>query len=333
MTSRNYRHSARATVLRAAVASCLLMTAPQVMAQSSSATLRGQVTGEAARGATITATNVNTGLTRSAQAGQSGEFTLGGLPPGSYKVDVRSNGQTYSRSVTLQVGQTATVDLPLTASVETVTVTGERLVETKTSEVATYVTPEQIELLPQGSRNFLQFAETVPGVQFVQSSNGSTELRSGAQSANGVNVYIDGVGQKNYVSRGGIGGQGKLADSSASNRGTRGNPFPQLAIGEYKVITSNYKAEFDQVSSAAIVAATRSGTNEFEVEGFYDFTNEDWRAKDPFEEEDGENGRVGTAAVRYCRRRPHHPGPHAFLRDVREEEDRVAAARVRRLRL
>ena len=35
---------------------------------------------------------------------------------------------------------------------------------------------------------------------------------------------------------------------------TQGNPFPQLAIGEYKVITSNYKAEFDQVSSAAVTA-------------------------------------------------------------------------------
>ena len=43
----------------------------------------------------------------------------------------------------------------------------------------------------------------------------------------------------------------------------RGNPFPQLAIGEYKVITSNYKAEFDQISSAAITAVTKSGTNEF----------------------------------------------------------------------
>ena len=120
-------------------------------------------------------------------------------------------------------------------------------------------------MLPQNSRNFLEFADTVPGMQFQQNSNGQTELRSGAQSANGVNVYIDGVGQKNYVSRGGVGGQGKLADSAASNSGTRGNPFPQLAIGEYKVITSNYKAEFDQVSSAAIVAATKSGTNEFEV--------------------------------------------------------------------
>ena len=37
--------------------------------------------------------------------------------------------------------------------------------------------------------------------------------------------------------------------------GSQGNPFPQLAIGEYKVITSNYKAEYDQISSAAVTGA------------------------------------------------------------------------------
>ncbi len=280
--------STKYRVLRAAIAGAMLVTAPCVFGQSTSATLQGQVTsGEApAAGATVTATNTATGLTRSAQVGANGNYTLGGLPPGPYKIDVTADGQTTSRVVQLAVGQRATLDLGIEAATEitdSVTVSATRLVEAKTSEVASYVSLKEIELLPQNSRNFLQFAETVPGMQFVQSANGQTELRSGAQSANGVNVYIDGVGQKNYVTRGGVGGQGKLADSSAANKGTRGNPFPQLAIGEYKVITSNYKAEFDQVSSAAIVAATKSGTNEFEAEAFYDTTNEDWRARDPRE--------------------------------------------------
>ena len=152
------------------------------------------------------------------------------------------------------------------------------LYETRTSEVATYVSQKQIELLPQNSRNFLAFADIVPGVQFVTSADGSTsEIRSGAQASNGVNVFIDGVGQKNYVLRGGVSGQTL----------SRGNPFPQLAIGEYKVITSNYKAEFDQLSSAAIVAVTRSGTNEFESEAFWDRTSENWRAADPLEQKAG----------------------------------------------
>src|SRR3546814_1681067 len=151
---------------------------------------------------------------------------------------------------------------------DTVVVTAPAMVETNTSEVATYVTQKQIDSLPQNSRNFLAFADTVPGMQFITSPNGSeSQLRSGAQGSSNINVFIDGVGQKNYVTPGGMTGQ----DDS------RGNPFPQAAIGEYKVITSNYKAEYDQISSAAVVAVTKSGTNEFRGSFFWDRTSEAWR--------------------------------------------------------
>ena len=271
------------SLVSTAVATCLLVTAPCAFAQSTSATLRGQVTADAvpASGASITATNTLTGLTRSVQSSTNGSYNLGGLPPGPYKVEVDAGGKTSSQVVTLQVGQTATLDLGVgaakAATVENVTVSATRLFEVKTSEVSSYISLQQIEMLPQSSRNFLQFADTVPGVQFVTNNTGATEFRSGAQSANGVNVFIDGVGQKNYVLKGGV----------SSQEGSRGNPFPQLAIGEYKVITSNYKAEFDQLSSAAIVAATKSGTNEFQADSFYDRTSEAWRASDPFEARDG----------------------------------------------
>ncbi len=278
-------------LLSCALASCLLMgAAPAVLAQSTSATLRGQVSADSAPAsdARVTATNVATGLTRSVQASPSGSYTLAGLPPGTYRIEVTAGGQTAARNVTLQVGQTATLDLgiggvPATATgeatdLETVTVTAPLLIETRTSEIATYVTQKQIESLPQNSRNFLAFADTVPGMQFITSANGEeSQLRSGAQGSSNINVFIDGVGQKNYVTPGGITGQ----DDS------RGNPFPQSAIGEYKVITSNYKAEYDQISSAAVTAVTRSGTNDFSGSFFWDRTSDDWRTATPIEERDG----------------------------------------------
>ena len=266
-------------LLSTAIAACLLAAAPHALSQSASATLRGQVSaGEQPVGsASVVATNTETGFVRRVQSDASGNYTLAGLPPGTYKVEVTGPTGAVARLVTLQVGQTASLDLGLAAAqenIESVTVIATQLYETRTSEVSTYVTPAQIEALPQNSRNFLAFADIVPGVQFVTSADGATsEIRSGAQAANGVNVFIDGVGQKNYVLRGGVSGQTL----------SRGNPFPQLAIGEYKVITSNYKAEFDQLSSAAVVAVTRSGTNEFESKAFFDHTAEDWRASDPIE--------------------------------------------------
>ena len=280
--NRNYSHPMK-SLLSVALASCLALAAPAVLAQSTSATLRGVVSAETtpAANAVITATNLANGYTATATANANGSYFLGGLQPGTYRIDVSADGKTSSRTVTLAVGQSANLDLPLGAAASTtlgaVVVTGVALPETRTSEVATYVSAKQIDALPQGTRNFLAFADTVPGMQFSQDNNGNTRLRSGAQNAAAINVFVDGVGQKDYVLPGGVGGQ----DTS------RGNPFPQSAIGEYKVITQNYKAELDQLSSAAIIAVTRSGSNEFEGSAFFDYTDTDWRSSSVFEERSG----------------------------------------------
>ena len=285
------------SLLCCALAGCMWMTAPAAFAQSTSATLQGRVSVDSAPAsdARVTATNLATGLTRTVQTTASGAYNVAGLPPGTYRIDVTAGGRTSSQNVTLAVGQTATMNLGVGGVAETapageatdldaVVVTAQALVETKTSEVATYVTQQQIEMLPQNSRNFLAFADLVPGMEFSTSNNGESQLRSGAQGANNINVFIDGVGQKNYVTPGGLTGQ----DDS------RGNPFPQLAIGEYKVITSNYKAEYDQISSAAVTAVTRSGTNDFSGSFFWDRTSDGWREATPQEEVAGQKAEERT---------------------------------------
>ncbi|MEP9730413.1 TonB-dependent receptor [Xanthomonas euvesicatoria] len=288
----HHPHSARPArkLLSCALASCLLLGAAPAFAQSTAATIRGQVTVDAAPAAQaqVTATNLATGLTRTVQVSNGG-YSVGGLPPGSYRIDVTADGQTSSQNVTVQVGQTATLNLgvggePATAAggnattLDAVQVKAPPvLVETRTSENATYISNVQIQNLPRATRNFLELADTVPNVQFTRDANGTTKVRTGATSAEGTNVYIDGVSQKNYVLTGGVSGQ----DSS------RGNPFPQSAIGEYKVITSNYKAEFDQVSGAAIVASSKSGTNDFHGSFFWDTSNDSWREESPLEKKAG----------------------------------------------
>ena len=140
--------------------------------------------------------------------------------------------------------------------------------------------------------------------------------QSGAQSANGINVYIDGVGQKNYVLQGGISGQ----DSS------RGNPFPQSAIGEYKVITQNYKAEYDQLSSAAIIATTRSGTQRVRRQLLLG-PHRDRLARPRPCSRSATDDKIQTQedAVRRDLRRPDPARPGAFLPLLRGQGDRVAA--------
>jgi outer membrane receptor protein involved in Fe transport len=261
-------------------------------AQSAGATLRGA----APANSVVTAKNTATGLTRHTTAGADGSYVLAGLPPGEYQVDA---GPDTQKVVTLAVATTGILDLNVSEpTLETVTVTGSRILrEVKTSEIATGVSNHQIETTPQITRNFLEFADAVPGMVFQVTSEGKTSIRSGAQGAGATNVYIDGVGQKNYVRATGVAGQGGAFGQfgQQSNDGDPGNPFPQLAIGEYKVITSNYKAEYDQISGAAITAATKSGTNKFHAEVFGNFTNAKLRDATPVEELAGGDKKGGSS--------------------------------------
>jgi outer membrane receptor protein involved in Fe transport len=277
--SRQWRLSAPAAFL------CFALAAgPPAQAQMSEATLRGHITlGQAAavEGVKVVATNVDNGFATRTTTRADGSYVLSGLAPGGYRIEVSAEGyDQQTEAVTLFVGQTADLDIAVTdtaAALDQVIISGAALRETRTSELGTSVTLKQMQALPQVTRNFLSFADLSPGVSFTTASDGTTKLQGGAQSGNSVNVYVDGVGQKNYVLTGGVTGQ----DSS------RGNPFPQSAIREYKVITQNYKAEFDQVSSAAIVAVSQSGTNEFHGDTFWDHTGTGWRTPTPAEQASG----------------------------------------------
>src|SRR5688500_6034338 len=243
---------------------CVAMAMPS-MAQTTTATVRGTVTDESGNifpGVVITATNLASGFRYEATSGGDGSYNLAGVTPGRYRIDVQ--GPSYrgsSREITLQVGQTIDADFRLTPDLvisEEITVLGSTVaVETRTTEVATNVTRRQIENLPQGDRNFLNFAALAPGVQLSTDPN-RTELRAGAQGASFTNVFIDGVSLKNDVIQGGVIGQ----DSS------RGNPFPQNAVQEFRVITQNFGAEYQKASSAIITAVTKSGSNQLHGEAF-----------------------------------------------------------------
>ncbi len=229
-----------------ALTGALVMTAPAMAADLS--TLQGHVN-SAAAGTQVRAVDANTGAAATATVRADGSYIIVGLRPGTYHIQAGSGD---AQDITLSVGETTTLDLDAaTATATTVTVVGRRK-EVRTSEVATSVTQTQINSLPQLDRNFLNFAALAPGVSMSTDPNNKT-FQAGATPASQVNVFIDGQSQKNQVLQGGVAGQ----DSS------RGNPFPQLAVQEFKVSTQNFKAEYEQAGTAIISAVTKTGGNEF----------------------------------------------------------------------
>ncbi|HEV2866634.1 MAG TPA: TonB-dependent receptor [Allosphingosinicella sp.] len=284
----------RRAVRVALLATSLLASSP-AFAQLTTATIRGNVTTSAAAapGATVTATNVDTGFTTTATAGPDGSYVLTGLRPGTYDISFAApDGASATRRVIVSVGQTATLDFDTAAPEEPVAeaaaagegegivVTGTRLVETRTSEIATNVTNDQIENLPQNNRNFINFAALAPGVQVNQTEfrqtfgGGGIGTDRNGESLGGpqVNVFIDGVSLRSNVQQGGIVGQ----DVS------RGNPFSQLAVAEFRVLTSNFKAEYEDAGTSIITAITRSGTNTLRGEAFVAYQDESLIARDVF---------------------------------------------------
>jgi outer membrane receptor protein involved in Fe transport len=259
----------------------LLFAAPQTgSGQTSTGTIRGYVkdqNGSPISDAQVQARNVENGVIRAASTNPSGAYVLPGLVPSTYELTVRhigSNPQT--RRVVVPIGATLLMDFTMQAgAVELATVTVAAAVETRTSEVATNVTQQQIEQLPTPSRNFLDLAALAPGVSVTEDRANFTSrtFSAGGQSPNSTNIFVDGTSLKNDLTSGGVSGQ----DAS------RGNPFPRNAIQEYRVISQNFKAEYQKASSAIVTATTRSGGNKWTGNALFGYQNRDLVALDTFQ--------------------------------------------------
>ena len=260
----------------------LLLEAGTASAQTSTGTIQGTVTtaGVAVGSAQILARNVESGIQRTTLSHDQGFYVLPGLIPGTYDVTVRRIGASpLTRRVLVQIGAIKVEDFSLAEQAtqlnEVLVSAASSATETKTSEVATNVTPAQIAKLPTPSRNFLDLAQLSPGITVTEDRvNGNTRtVSAGGQAPSSVNLFIDGTSFKNDLTQGGIAGQ----DAS------RGNPFPRNAVDQYRVIGQNFKAEYQKSSSAVITATTKSGGNVWSGNALFGFQNKGMVARDSFQ--------------------------------------------------
>jgi hypothetical protein len=209
--------------------------------------------GDPVPGVTVTATNQDTGASRSTVSDGRGQYRIPALPIGLYSVLAELTGfKTINQTdLRLLIGQELNFDITLEiAAVEesiTVTAAASPLVETRRSELAANVTEEQILNIPVKSRAWLDIATILPQAH-------QDAIR--AIFYNSVNI---GSGVLYYTS-------GFYVDGVNNNWQEQGEPrqdFPQDAVGEFRVYGSNARSEFGWSQGGYMSVVTKSGTNQF----------------------------------------------------------------------
>lgn len=250
-----------------------IAAASPALAQTTGATLQGSIVDEQGGvlpGATLTITNVETGVSRAVTTDERGWYRAAALLPGAYELRVELPGfVTYVRSgLTLTIGQEATVSVTLKLATvqETVTVTAETpLVETTKSAIGTTITRSQLDALPLAGRNFATLALTAPGITGV----GGGGVNAAGQLSRNNTFLIDGASNDDNVVA-----------------GTRGG-FSLEAVREFVVLANQFAAEFGQASGAIVSVITRSGTNQVQGRGFVFHRDDRFDAQDPFSKAQG----------------------------------------------
>ncbi|HEY3838064.1 MAG TPA: TonB-dependent receptor [Bryobacteraceae bacterium] len=255
----------RLTFLFLAVVTMLSGTSG-VSAQSTTGTIFGvvtDVTGAAIPNATMTLTETRTAVKRTTVSDGKGEYTYAILNPGDYIVTAAVSGfkTTTQTGIALAANQNIRVAFTLVAGnvSEAVEVeAGVTLVDTREAQIGETIDQNKIENLPTRNRDVYSLVTTTPGVTNYNADSNIGTRAGVAFSVNGlstdqVSYYLD----------------GSYDTITASSSGGNKIPNPD-ALSEFRVLTSNFDAEFGRSPAAVINAITRSGTDRFHGAA-YDF--------------------------------------------------------------
>lgn len=251
------------------------------------ASISGTVTdasGAAIAGATVTATNVDTGVAVTQSTNSQGYYSFQSLPLGKYTIDVQQAGfKAYRRTgIVLDVNDALVVDAPMQVGQKTEKVEVESSalhVETANTQMGEVIEGKEMTDVPLLTRSYTDLLALQPGV--VSTASGmsgayagnfisagfalpavSGDQNSGAQSVNGMREAANG-----FILNGIL-----VQESGYSGAGA----IPNLdSIAEFRILTNNFDAEYGNYSGGQINVVTKSGSNQFHGNVFEFFRNTD----------------------------------------------------------
>ncbi len=270
--------SARESVIRAAskalCAAVFLISS--ILWASVGGSISGTVkdsSGKVVRDADLTLREVNTGLVYRTHSDDSGYFTLPVIPVGNYQLDVSAAGfKSYERA-RIAVDTSAALNLDATLQVgsleQTVSVNDNTLhVETESTQLGQVITGRQMSAVPLDGRSYTDLLALQAGVAPQTSITSQTVQDIGATILNPSGTLNPGTisvnGQREFANYFSVNGSDSEEDV---NVGTA--IIPNLdSIAEFRIVTSNFDAEYGEFSGGQISVITKSGINTFHGDAF-----------------------------------------------------------------
>lgn len=257
----------------------LLIAATTLWGQSVSGTLSGKVlaaNGTVIPNAAVTVTNVSSNTSQKVLTGPDGSFSVSGLPPGTYRVDVETAGykRTSQQNVELTTNTPETLNITLEAgsTTETVEIKGfTPVVQNHGGEVSVALGTRTVRELPVIDRNYQQLVGLQSGITPPQPA---LDIARDPDR----NRYFSAIGQAPSVNTPALDGVINLEPF----RGSAVRVTPEETVQQLNIITANETADKGFTGGALYTAVTPGGTNDFHG-SLYEFYSGDFlRTRNPF---------------------------------------------------
>ncbi len=243
--------------------------------------------GAIVQNAQVTVTNLATGASQKVLTGSDGTYSFPVLPVGSYALTASfPHFTSYSRTgIVVDANSALIIDASLKSGTqrEVVTVADNGLhVETESTQLGDVISGHQMSAVPLLGRSFTDLLSLQPGVAPATSINANTVQDVGASvfspsgDLNAGTISIN--GQREFANAFIVNGSDVEENV---NMGT--SIIPNLdSIAEFRILTSNFDAEYGEFSGGQINVITKSGTNELHGDAFEFLRNTDFDARNYF---------------------------------------------------
>jgi outer membrane receptor protein involved in Fe transport len=276
--------------------SCFLLTlmvmfgADPLLGQDATGRVVGNVydqTGGVIAGVRIVVTNVATKTTRETVTDSNGYYQVLALPVGDYTISAEQKGFTsmVTRPNHLEINESLKMDLRLEIGKGTETIVVEssaHAIETINAALSSTVSDRVVQDMPLNGRNTLNLVLLQPGV--LPGDNPGNSSGGGATDSHGATLgFSIGGGRTDsntFILDGGL--NNNLLSNSVVY-----NPNPDT-VQEFKVLTSNFGAEYGRSAGGIVTVVTKSGTNAFHGTAFEFNRNSAYNANDFFSNLNGQ---------------------------------------------